>query len=205
MLFPNALMCWNVKGIAALKFENWRLCPIVMSNEKNQYHIIHKVHLLDYLVQCYRCSFLMLWCAGMRKALLLSSLKIDVCAGWMRKYPPSSDVWLCGIYIILECPNHHVCSQKWGECESSCEATILISASVNINASYIEALLCKKLIRSKIYFLCTFFLHPPSYIDVFQQICFSYFLDVLSQTRSTLIVIDKDEINLFYIWIFLCT
>jgi hypothetical protein len=40
-------------------------------------------------------------------------------------------------------------------------------ASVNIFASYIEALLCKKLIRS--------------YIDVFQHLCFSYFLDGLSR------------------------
>jgi hypothetical protein len=33
---------------------------------------------------------------------------------------------------------------------------ILTKPSVNINASYTEALLCKKLIRSKIYFLCNF-------------------------------------------------
>jgi hypothetical protein len=82
---------------------------------------------------------------------------------------------------------------------------IWLHTSVNINASYIEALLCKKLIRSKIYFLCIFFLNRPSYIDVFQQICFSYFLVGLSQTRSTPIIIDKDEINLFYIFIFFCT
>jgi hypothetical protein len=78
-------------------------------------------------------------------------------------------------------------------------------SSVNINASYIEALLRKKLIRSKIYFLRTFFLNQPSYIDVFQKICFSYFLDGLSRTRSTPIIIDKDVIILFYILIFLST
>jgi hypothetical protein len=77
--------------------------------------------------------------------------------------------------------------------------------SVNINASYIEALLRKKLIRCKIYFLCTFFIYWPSYIDVFQQICFSCFLDVFSRALSTPIIIDKDEIYLFYIFVFLCT
>jgi hypothetical protein len=77
--------------------------------------------------------------------------------------------------------------------------------SVNINASYIEALLRKELIRCKIYFLLTFFLNWPSYIDVFQKICFSYFLDGFSQICLTLIIIDKDEINLFCILIFLST
>jgi hypothetical protein len=68
---------------------------------------------------------------------------------------------------------------------------------------YRYTLLCKKLIRSKIYFLRTFFLNWPSYIDIFQQKCFSYFLDGLSRTRSTQIIIDKDEINLLvYILIF---
>ena len=59
------------------------------------------------------------------------------------------------------------------------------STSVNINASYTEALLGKKLIRCKIYFLRIFFIYRPSYIDVFQEICFSYFLDVFSRSLST--------------------
>jgi hypothetical protein len=71
------------------------------------------------------------------------------------------------------------------------------AASVNINASYIEALLGKKLIRCKIYSLGTFFIYRPSYIDVFQEICFSCFLDVFPQTLSTPNVIDKDEIYIF--------
>jgi hypothetical protein len=79
------------------------------------------------------------------------------------------------------------------------------TASVNINASYIEALLGKKLIRCKIYFLCTFFIYRPSYVDVFQEICFSYFLNVFSWTLSTPMIIDKDEIYFFYIFILLCT
>jgi hypothetical protein len=69
--------------------------------------------------------------------------------------------------------------------------------SVNINASYLEALLGKKLIWCKMYFLRTFFIYQPSYIDVFQEICFSCFLDVFCQTLSTPNVIDKDEIYLF--------
>jgi hypothetical protein len=77
--------------------------------------------------------------------------------------------------------------------------------SVNINASYIEALLGKKLIRCKIYFLRIFFIYRPSYIDVFQEICFSCFRDVFSRSLSTPNVIDKDEIYIFYIFIFLCT
>jgi hypothetical protein len=80
-----------------------------------------------------------------------------------------------------------------------------VCSSVNINASYIEALLGKKLIRCKIYFLRIFFIYRPSYIDVFQEICFSCFLDVFSQSLSTPNVIDKDEIYIFYIFIFLCT
>ena len=78
-------------------------------------------------------------------------------------------------------------------------------SSVNINASYTEALLGKKLIRCKIYFLRIFFIYRPSYIDVFQEICFSCFLDVFSRSLSTPNVIDKDEIYIFYIFVFLCT
>jgi hypothetical protein len=78
--------------------------------------------------------------------------------------------------------------------------------SVNINASYIEALLGKMLIRCKIYFLRTFCIYRPSYLDVFQAICLSCFLDNFSQTLSTPNVINKkDETYLFYIFIFLCT
>jgi hypothetical protein len=71
--------------------------------------------------------------------------------------------------IPNNCCLQWLCFRKCGfdRCTRDHPTMVDNAASVNKNASYIEALLGKKLIRSKIYFLCTFFLHPPSYINFF--------------------------------------
>jgi hypothetical protein len=57
--------------------------------------------------------------------------------------------------------------------------------SVSINASYIEALLCKKLIRCKIYFLHTFFINGPF---------FNKYVFLTSQMSSPKLVLPQSSL-----------